>query len=520
MNRRLRERALSAVGGFAAIVLCVTGCESGSSPSAGSAPPSATATAGQVAALPSSRATPSGHTPSAGGSGPAGLSPPASVPPGASATPTATPVSLRPVRGGPTLERTGIALRKVVGVKQYGIRLAVDPVGKTMYLLNAASGLSRVDLKKGKLIPVAGVADIVDGVPSGLAFGPDGTAYVVANKAKGTRTTHAIVRRGTAKGSGFTWTTLATTDEYPLGNDAFDHLYNGIVLSPDGKSVFVNAGSRTDHGEVEDNGGRFPGVRELPLTSAIFRLPADAEGLVLHDSVAALRPYLYADGFRNAFSLAFAPNGQLFGTDNGPDADFPDELNLIKLGGQYGFPWRFGNQANPQSLPGYDPASDARIEPGSGAAQNNKYNNDPTFPKPPTTTFTDALLNAGPAAGNYVDDDGSVHDAGKEGTKLSSFTPHISPLGLVFLDKGVDAASATGDLHAVMLSWGSSIGSLPDQGRDLDALTLTRSGSGYTVRTDQIASDFKHPIDEVMLDGHLYVLEYGPGGAIWELTFS
>jgi glucose/arabinose dehydrogenase len=427
---------------------------------------------------------------------------------------------LRPVRGGPTLERTGIALRKVVGVKQYGIRLAVDPVGKSMYLLNAVSGLSRVDLAKGKLSPVASVADMVDGVPSGLAFGPDGAAYVVANKAKGTSTTHAIVRRGTPKGAGFTWTTLAMTDDYPLGNDAFDHLYNGIVVSPDGRSVFVNAGSRTDHGEVEDNSGKFPGVRELPLTSAILRLPAGADGLMLHDSDAALKPYLFADGFRNAYSLAFAPNGQLFGTDNGPDADFPDELNLIQQGDHYGFPWRFGNEANPQSLPTYDPAGDARIEPDSGAALNNKYNSDPTFPKPPTKAFADALPNVGPGAANYVDDAGAVHDAGKESTRLSTFTPHISPLGLVFTDNGLGAAAAAGQLHAVMLSWGASIGQLPDQGRNLDELTLSKTATGYTVRTDEIASGFKHPIDEVMLAGHLYVLEYGPGGAIWELTFA
>jgi glucose/arabinose dehydrogenase len=519
-------RTLRGIGCLGAVVLAVTACASKSSSSA----------------LPTSLATPTGVTSSAGSTTPAAsrltatasttasLSTTPSAPPTASSTPAAsaapsavvTPelVQLRPVPGGPTLERTGITLRKVVGVPQFGVRLAVDPVDKTMYMLNAATGLSRVDRVKGKLTRVAGVADIVDGVLSGFAFGPDGTAYVVANKAKGTRTTHAIVRRGTPKGSGFTWTTLATTDEYPLGNDAFDHVYNGIVVSPDGKSVFVNAGSRTDHGEVEDNGGKFPGVRELPLTSAILRLPANSEGLVLHDSDAALKPYLFADGTRNAYSLTFAPNGQLFGTDNGPDADFPDELNLIQQGSHLGFPWRFGNQVNPQSLPGYDPASDARIEPGSGAAQANKYNNDPKFPKPPTKTFVDPLSNVGPAAGNYVDDDGAVHDVGKEGTKLSTFTPHISPLGLVFLDKGVDAASAPGDLHAVMLSWGASIGSLPDQGRDLDALTLTKSGSSYTVRTDEIASDFKNPIDEVMLDGNLYVLEYGQGGAIWELTFT
>jgi hypothetical protein len=409
----------------------------------------------------------------------------------------------------------------VVDVPQYSVRLALSPVGAAVYLLNPQTGLERVGLTDGTLTPVATTADIVDGVPAGLAFGPDGTAYVVANKANGTRTTHAIVRRGTPRGvGGFSWSTLATTDDYPLGNDSYDHLYNGIVVSPDGASVFVNAGSRTDHGEVEANSGQFPATRELPLTSAIFRLPANATNLVLHDSDAALKPYLYADGTRNAYSLAFAPNGDLFATDNGPDADFPDELNLIKQGSHYGFPWRFGNQANPQSSPGYDPAKDPRIEPESGAAKGKTYYNDPSFQKPPPTTFTDALPNAGPNAADFVDDAGTPRNASADGNSLSTFTPHISPLGLVFAATGVASTPDSGQLHAFVLSWGSAIGNLPDQGKNLDALTFVRTTTGYTVRTEQLAEGFKNPIDEVLIGSRLYVLEYGEGGSIWELTLS
>jgi len=184
----------------------------------------------------------------------------------------------QPVPGGPILDRSGITLRKVVDVPQYSVRLALDSVGNSAYLLNPQTGLELVGLTAGTFTPVAATADIVDGTPSGLAFGPDGTAYVVANKANGTRTTHAIVRRGTPNGSGgFTWSTLAMTDDYPLGNDSSDHVYNGVVVSPDGASVFMNAG--------------------------------------------------------------------------------------------------------------YDPTKDLRIEPNSGAATGKTYYNDPTFQKPPTTTF-------------------------------------------------------------------------------------------------------------------------------------
>jgi glucose/arabinose dehydrogenase len=507
-----RRSRLGAVG---VVALAATACHSTSA--AHVAPSSVVASRTvSTAASPAATAAQSAAPPTAAPStavGSAVGSPSASAP-GASAT-------SQPIPDGPVLDRTGITLRKVVDVPQYSVRLALDPVGNAVYLLNPQSGLELVDLSAGTLTPVATTADIVDGVPSGLAFGRGGTAYVVANKANGTRTTHAIIRRGTPNGAGgFTWTTLAMTDDYALGNDSYDHVYNGIVVSPDGASVFVNAGSRTDHGEVESNAGQFPGVRELPLTSAIFRLPANANNLVLHDSVAALKPYLFADGTRNAYSLAFAPNGQLFATDNGPDADFPDELNLIQQGANYGFPWRFGNQANPQSLPGYDPAKDPRIEPSSGAAMGNTYYNDPTFQKPPPTTFTDALPNVGPNAADYVDDSGAAQYAPAKGTTLSTFTPHIAPLGLVFTTAALGVTTAGAQLHAFMLSWGASIGSLPDQGKDLDALSFFKTSTSYTVSTEQLAEGFKNPIDEVLIGNHLYVLEYGQGGSIWELTFS
>ena len=33
------------------------------------------------------------------------------------------------------------------------------------------------------------------------------------------------------------------TEKYPLSNTAFDHNFNGIVLSPDQKALYVNSGS-------------------------------------------------------------------------------------------------------------------------------------------------------------------------------------------------------------------------------------------------------------------------------------
>lgn len=434
-------------------------------------------------------------------------------------------VELQPVAGGPVLLRSGIELRKVADVEGGSIRLARSPADGALYILNAASGLYRVDPagSAGPTKLLESTAIFTDGVPSGMAFGPDGTLFVVANRAVGKTRTQALIRRGApAAGGGFSWETLAATAPYPLSGTPFDHLFNGIAVSPDGASVFVNSGSRTDHGEVEHNNYSFRDVREVPLTSAIFRLPADARDLRLPNDQAALQPYLFADGVRNSYDPAFAPNGELFAGDNGPDADYPDELNWLRAGRHYGFPWRFGDQDNPQQRADYDSAKDKRLQPDFTAVQLGAYRNDPGFPKPPGA-FTDPLANLGPDAAQYRGDDGRQHDAAAEGRPLRSLTPHRSPLGLVFADDAKMPADMRGDgetLSAFLLSWGAAGGTLTDRGQDLLQLRLTKRGDDYEAVTNQIARGFKNPIDAVLIENRLYVLEFSSGSAIWELTFK
>ncbi len=186
-------------------------------------------------------------------------------------------VEVRPVAGGPTILRERIGLRKVIDAPGASVRLTLDPASGDMYLLNPANGLYRLTLApQAALTPVADAATMVGAaLPVGLAFGPDGAAYVVANQSGGT-STHAVIARGTPTGAGgFSWAEAAHTVAYPLSRTPFDHLFNGVVVSPDGRWIYLNSGSRSDHGEVEDNGGAYPGLREAAITSAIFRIPAE-----------------------------------------------------------------------------------------------------------------------------------------------------------------------------------------------------------------------------------------------------
>src|SRR5262249_26148743 len=147
---------------------------------------------------------------------------------------------------------------------------------------------------------------------------------------------------------------------YPLSLTSFDHICSALAVSPDGKFLYLNSGSRTDHGEVESTGGLYPNLREKALTAKIILLPSNASHLILTNDINVLRNsgYVFAEGTRNAFSLAFAPNGDFFGTDNGPVRDMSDELNWLRLGANFGFPWRMGGADNPQQFPNYNPTND------------------------------------------------------------------------------------------------------------------------------------------------------------------
>mgnify|MGYP000735845888 CR=1 FL=1 len=91
----------------------------------------------------------------------------------------------------------------------------------------------------------------------------------------------------------------------------------------------------------------------------------------------------------------------------------------------------------------------------------------------------------------------------------------IGALNETYGDRGEGDA-----LSAFLLSWGAAGGTLTDRGQDLLHLTLTREGDNYSAVTTQIARGFKNPIDAVLIENRLYVLEFSGDSTIWELTFQ
>ena len=362
--------------------------------------------------------------------------------------------------------------------------------------------------------------------PSALFIDADGTFYIL-KRIDLSGYNIATITKGEVDPSSSerTWFTLAETAPYERCDCIFNHEVNGLVVSPDNRSLFINSGSRTDHGEVQDGNRAFPDLRETALTSVVLRVPTDARDLVLPNNRDALRAqgFLFAEGLRNSYDLAFAPNGDLFAAENGPDRDMAEELNWLREGHHYGFPWRMGLEDTPQQFPDYDPASDFLLPARFTAVREGYYHNDPTYPPPPRD-FTDPVINLGPDADAYRDPaDGQIKDASEEGVRFATFTAHRSPLGLVFdTDNALDEPFQ-GD--GFVLSWtegdpdGDDIaGPFNDPSEDLLHLDLAKVGDNYEARVSRIVGGFSNPIDAEIIGNSIYVIEWGGGRGLWEIV--
>lgn len=328
------------------------------------------------------------------------------------------------------------------------------------------------------------------------------------------------------------------TAEYGANKTTFDHGWNALEISPDGKYIFVNTGARTDHGEVQDNGGEYPNARDNALTSKIFRFPIDAKDLLLTDDEAKLKAegYLYAEGIRNAYDMAFDPKGNLFAVSNSGDYDHPEDMFWVRQGRHYGFPWVMGGIDNPQQFPDYqpNPDTDPFLSKFAFAWLMKYFHNDPDYPKRPAgITFTPSVQNLGPDANEYRDKKtGIVMDGDTTGVTVGTFNAHSSPLALIFDNNKALSKDFKGDGFVIRYAGGPRNGKenpslLRRQGRDLLHLNMQydKAADNYKVKTTRIIEGFTAPTDALLVDNILYIIEYGgkqggnkAGGSIWKVT--
>lgn len=325
-------------------------------------------------------------------------------------------------------------------------------------------------------------------------------------------------------------TVVFNTVEYGTNRTVFDHGWNALEISPDGKYIFVNSGARTDHGEVQDNNGAWPNARDGALTSRVFRFPFDSKDLLLPNDEAQLKAggYIYAEGIRNAYDMGFDGKGNLFGVSNSSDYDHNEDMFWIREGHHYGFPWVIGGIENPQQYPDWipNPDTDPFIPRSAHAWAVRYFRNDPQFPKIPAgVKFSPGVQNLGPDANEYRGHSGKILDGDQTGVTVSTFTPHSSPLALFFDKRNALSKDFKGDGFTIRYSLGSRAAMMKpftEQGADMLHLDLSydQMSDNYFVKTTRIIEGFNAATDAVLIGNTAYVIEYGAaGGNIWKVVF-
>lgn len=439
-------------------------------------------------------------------------------------------------QSNPTALRTDIQVEPVCTVPAYCSRIAVDPISGNLIYNELSGNIHCITYPLGLLQDTVLFSTGDHHVSNiyGMAFS-DSSLFLVGNESMGTDYKFGLVVRGKLQPDGSrNWDTVAITAVYPAGNTTFDHGFGGIVPTPAGDSLIICSGSRTDHGEEENNGGLFPGLREVPLTSAVFIIPANAKNLVLPADEAGLAPYLFADGLRNTFDVAYTPDGDLIGCENSGERDDPEELNWLRKGRHYGFPWVLGGDVNPQQYPGYDPDADFMLNKNRYGYKHGFFYDDPGFPpKPQALVITPGISNYGPDADFYRDTiTGVVKQAGDLGLAIPTMTPHRAPVGLVFDMDHLLIPEFAGD--GFMLGYqeqGDSAGNTPngqagtllDPSQDLVHLDFSKNDTtdNYDVHITRIVAGFKKPVDACMWQNIIYVMEYSKNNdsaGIWKVT--
>jgi mono/diheme cytochrome c family protein len=365
----------------------------------------------------------------------------------------------------------GFSIREVVRLPVHGVRLATMPGVNWILVLNNAGDLYRLEPATGNLARILAAKDYADlsagGIDAlGMTIDSKKRFYLVTNQRVAERPWHVnrvvIYRSAPLDGTGVPTQLHAwLRTSYPWGNNYYNHGVSHIAEGPDGM-IYVSSGARTDGGETD--GGIFKNESiywkggETELTAGVWRLDPNSESPEIE---------MFARGIRNAWTFAWNGRGELFSAANGPDADAPEELDLVERGKHYGFPYQFGDD-------------DTIYYPNSPRA-------------PAGLTFVHAIRNFGPAGG------------GSPAKPLATFNPHSSPTGLLFCGPEFPAALRG---RFLMGRFGNLIKS-PDVGYDILTLDIRRNAAGVPeVRSETFLAPVARPLDLLQVGKKLYVLEY------------
>ena len=386
----------------------------------------------------------------------------------------------------------GFRLREVARLPFRPVRLASDGRGHGLYVLTEQGDVWRLDPSNAALKQILPANRYLERRPEdiggplfvlGMTLDRQKRLYIASNQQnKATRPYQNIVTiyRSSSVTNGHPSELKPWFQTNYPGSPAYIHAVENIAFGPDGH-LYAGNGGRTDGG-LTGTDSEWYGGGETPITGCLWRIKSDSTQPVLE---------VYARGLRNAYGFCWNAAGEMFATENGPDADAPEELNHIEQGKHYGFPYRFADWTKK--------AYPASPEPPAGLA------------------FTLPVANLGP-------------DGGFSGTPMFTFDPHSGPGGIVFLGNEFPEGYRGTFL---LTRFGNFIRSPKDNsGFDVLRATLRRNAEGrYEGHFHTVLSGLGRPIDiHLGAPGKLYIAEYsratnsgdsyGPSGRILELSVA
>jgi glucose/arabinose dehydrogenase len=362
----------------------------------------------------------------------------------------------------------GVRLRQVTTMGPGDLqptRIAAHPKSGMLYVLCLNGDLWLVDPAKGEKRLVLPAEKYITGKVKylqslGLHIDDRGLFYIVTNERhdedRPVRSHVVVYRAQDTRGDQVpdkAWEYI--TFDHPWGIGPFNHGACRIAMGPDGL-LYLGVGSRTDHGE-RGKDEKFDPNGETFVTASILRFDPKIEKPGIE---------VFARGLRNPYGFDWDDQGRLFAGENGPDADHPEELNWIRLGKHYGFPYRFGSDEHPMY-------ADA-------------------VPAPDELVFERPVANLGP-------------DQLVGGRLTHTFPPHAAPTGLIFYRDGELPARYKGQFFVTL--FGNYLGKEPT-GFVLVAMKIVEQDGRLAAETRNFLTGLRRPIDVCQLRGKLYLLEY------------
>ena len=308
------------------------------------------------------------------------------------------------------------------------ISMTIDPKGRLIISPQVEGDLLRITLSGGRVAQIERIDQPVTSA-MGLLYADD-YLFVDGEGPKGLG-----IYRLRARGD------LFEAPEFLRAfNRGGEHGPHAMVIGPDHKLYMVNGNFTKIPSDIlpasphrnyaddqllaraEDGNGFGAGLQ--PPGGAVLRMDTDGKNCEL-----------FAAGTRNTYSIAFSPDGELFGFDSDMEWDWgtawyrPTRINLWVSGGDYGF--REGSGKFPEY---YEDTLPSLLNVGLGSPTGVKFGGRSNFPEPYRKSFFMEDWSYGRLFAVHFTPDGASYDATIE-TVLRGM-----PLNLTALEFGNDGA--------------------------------------------------------------------------------